>query len=164
STAAMFPRKTDQPLTLPRRSAILIPNSPSRIFRSSAMLTSLVLGAALAAPGAPIPQDTDPAPTSPAPWVLYLKTDDASRAQVMVYKNQKVAQNRQVTETVDGKVVTKVIQEQVERIVATYVQLENVNPKFTTVQGTTLTSAAVLKRAKDGLVVLVSADGKAVSK
>lgn len=128
------------------------------------MLTSLVLGAALAAPGAPVPRDTEPAPTGPAPWVLYLKADDAGRAQVMVYKNQKVTQSRSVIETVDGKPTTKIVQEEVERMVASYVALDTINPKFTTAQGATLTTDSVMKRAKTGFVVLVSADGKPVSK
>ena len=128
------------------------------------MLTSLLLGAALAAPGAPIPKDSDPAPAGPAPWMLYLKADDAGRAQVLMYKNQKVTQSRQITETVDGKPVTKIVQEQVERTVATYVVLDSVNPKFTSAQGTALTSESVMKRAKDGVVLFISADGKPVSK
>ena len=128
------------------------------------MFTSLLLGAALAAPGAPIPKDADPAPTGPAPWVFYLKPDDAGHIQILVYKNQKVTQNRQVTETVDGKAVTKIVQETVDRILPNYVQLDATNPKFVTVGGTTLTLETVIKRAKEGLVVLVSADGKPVEK
>ena len=128
------------------------------------MLTSLLLGAALAAPGAPIPKDADPAPTGPAPWVLYLKSDDAGRAQIMVYKNQKITQNRQVTETVDGKPITKMVQETVDRMVASYVLLDSTNPKFATVSGSTMTLETAMKRAKEGLVVLVSADGKPVAK
>ncbi len=128
------------------------------------MFTSLLLGAALAAPGAPIPKDAAPAPTGPAPWVLYLKADDTGRTQILVYKNQKVTQNRQVTETVDGKPVTKIVQETVDRILPNYVALDATNPKFITAGGTTLTLDTVMKRAKDGLVVLVSADGKPVEK
>lgn len=128
------------------------------------MLTSMLLGAALAAPGAPIPKDADPAPTGPAPWVLYLKSDASGRAQVLVYKNQKVTQGRQVTETVDGKVVTKIVQETVDRMIASYVLLDSTNPKLTTPSGTNLTLDTVMKRAKDGIVVFVSADGKPVAK
>ena len=128
------------------------------------MFTSLLLGAALAAPGAPLPKDADPAPTGPAPWVFYLKPDDAGHIQILVYKNQKVTQNRQVTETVDGKAVTKIVQETVDRILPNYVQLDATNPKFVSVGGTTLTLETVIKRAKEGLVVLVSADGKPVEK
>lgn len=128
------------------------------------MFTSLLLGAALAAPGAPIPKDAAPAPTGPAPWVLYLKADAAGHIQILVYKNQKVTQNRQVTETVDGKPVTKIVQETVDRILPNYVALDTTNPKFITAGGTTLTLDTVMKRAKDGLVVLVSADGKPVEK
>ncbi len=128
------------------------------------MFTSLLLGAALAAPGAPIPKDADPAPTGPAPWVLHLKADDTGHIQILVYKNQKVTQNRQVTETVDGKIVTKIVQETVDRILPNYVQLGAANPKFITAGGTTLTLDTVVKRAKDGIVVLLSADGKPVEK
>jgi hypothetical protein len=128
------------------------------------MLTSLLLGAALAAPGAPIPRDADPAPAGPAPWVLYLKTNENGQAQVLVYKKQKSTINRQIVEHINGKAVTKLVQEEVERLSATYVGLETLNPKFTTVQGTERSADAVLKKAKDGLVVFVSADGKPVSK
>ena len=128
------------------------------------MLTSMLLGAALAAPGAPIPKDADPAPTGPAPWVLHLKSDATGRAQVLIYKNQKVTQSRQVTETVDGKVVTRIVQETVDRMIASYVLLDSTNPKFITAGGTSLTLDTVMKRAKDGIVVFVSADGKPVGK
>lgn len=128
------------------------------------MLTSMLLGAAIATPGAPIPADAAPAATGPAPWVLYLKSDANGRAQVMVYKTQTVNQSRAVSEIVDGKPVTKVIQEQIERTLPTYVMFENVNAKFTTAQGGTLTLDSVMKRAKEGVVLLVSADGKPVSR
>ena len=128
------------------------------------MLTSLLLGAALAAPGAPVPATADPAPAGPAPWVLHLKADDNGRAQVMIYKTQKVTQSRAVTETVDGKQVTKVIQEQVERTMPTYVLLDAQNPTLTTAGGSKVLLDNLMKQAKAGIVVLVSADGKPVSK
>ena len=124
------------------------------------MFTSLLLGAAFAAPGAPLPASAEPAPTGPAPWVLHFKAD----VQVAVYRTQKVMQSRAVNETVDGKVVQKIVQEQIERMTASYVQVDGINPKFTTVSGTSLNTESVMKRAKDGIVVLVSADGKPIAK
>jgi len=128
------------------------------------MMTSLLLGAALAAPGAPVPAGADPAPTGPAPWVIYLKADENVRPQIMVTRMQKVTQTRNVTEIVDGKPVAKMVTEQVDRLLTTYVQLDTVNAKFATAEGTTLTAANVLKKIKDGAVLLVSADAKPVSK
>jgi hypothetical protein len=128
------------------------------------MLTSLLLGAAVAAPGAPIPTDTDAGRTGPAPWVLHLRTDDSGRAQIMVYKNQKVTRSRSVVENVNGKPTTKIVTEEIEQIMPSYVMLDSLNPKFTTAQGTPLSAEQVLKRAKDGMTVLVSADNKPVGK
>jgi len=130
------------------------------------MMTSLVLGAALAAPGAPVPADADTGRPGPAPWLLYLKPDENGRAQVLIYKNQKVTTTRVVTEVVDGKQVTKHVSEESERLMASYVLLDGLSPapSFTTAAGQKLTHEAVMKRAKGGLVVLVSADGKPVSR
>lgn len=130
------------------------------------MLTSMLFGAALAAPGAPVPSSADPAPAGPAPWVLHLKVDESQnqRAQIMISKTQKVTQSRAVFENVNGQQVQKIVQEQVERLVNSYVLLDNVNPTLTTAGGMKITMETLLKRAKTGVVLLISADGKPVSK
>jgi hypothetical protein len=124
----------------------------------------VVVGAGGAPRGAPIPKDTHTAPAGPAPWLLYLTPDESGRAAIMVYKNQKVTTSRAVTETVEGKAVTKFVQEQTERLTATHVLLDSLKPNYITVGGTALTHDQAMKRAKDGVAVLVSADGKPVSK
>ncbi|MDB5309145.1 MAG: hypothetical protein JWO38_3347 [Gemmataceae bacterium] len=128
------------------------------------MLTSFVLGAALVAPAAPVPRDTNPAPVGPAPWVVYLKADDSGRVALTVYKNLKVTQTRLVTTVENGNPVTKQVQEEVDRLLPSYLVLGDLNARFATAQGTALTPEGVMRRAKDGLVVLVSADGKPVEK
>ena len=128
------------------------------------MLTSLLFGAAVMAPAAPIPKDTDPAPAGPAPWVLYLKANDNGQVAVTVSKYQTITQPRQVTTTENGQPVTKIVNEQVERLIATYHVLNDMKLAFVTVGGSAVPADAVMKRAKDGIVVLVSADGKQVSK
>jgi hypothetical protein len=130
------------------------------------MLTSMLLGAAFVAPGAPVPSSADPAPAGPAPWVLYLKVDESQnqRAQIMISKTQKVTQSRAVFENVNGQQVQKIVQEQVERLVNSYVLLDSVNPTLTTAGGMKVSMESLLKRAKTGVVLLISADGKPVSK
>lgn len=128
------------------------------------MLSSLVFGAALAAPSVPVPKDAAPTPTGPAPWVVYLKADAGGQTMLMVSRVQKVTQARQVTGIENGKRVTKIVREEVERPVASYVSLADQGAKFTTAAGAPVSAEAVQRRAQNGLVVLVSADGKPVEK
>lgn len=128
------------------------------------MLSSLVFGAALAAPSAPVPKDADPVPAGPAPWVVYLKADAGGQTMLAVSRIQKVTQARQVATTENGKPVTKIIREEVTRPVTSYVSLADQGAKFTTAGGTPASADAVCRRARGGLVVLVSADGKPVGK
>ena len=128
------------------------------------MLTSLLFGAAVMAPAAPIPKDTDPAPAGPAPWVLYLKANDNGQVAVTVSKYQTITQPRQVTTTENGQPVTKIVNEQVERLIATYHLLNDMKLAFVTVGGSAVPADAVMKRAKDGIVVLVSADVRAMGR
>ncbi len=128
------------------------------------MLISLLLGTVLTAPAAPVPRDTDPPPAGPAPHVIYLKADFTGRVNVQVYQTQKVTQARTVNTVENGKPVSRVVREQVEQTASMYVSLADIKAKFTTADGVALTTEAVMRRAKDGLVVLVSADGKPVEK
>jgi hypothetical protein len=123
-----------------------------------------VFGAALTAPGAPVPPDTVPAPTGPAPQVAFLRADPTGKVwvQVLTYQKQKQTRSRSVVE--NGQRVVK--QEVVEVMVPTYSrkQLGDVGAKFTTADGSELTADDALRRIKDGTAVLVSADGKPVQK
>jgi hypothetical protein len=83
---------------------------------------------------------------------------------VMVHKTQKVVQARFVTEVVGGKQVNKQVTSEVERTVASYVTLTDRNARFATAAGTPVAAGVALKRAADGLTVLVSADGKPVDR
>jgi hypothetical protein len=127
------------------------------------MFSSLLLGAALA-PAAPIPQDTNPTPTGPAPWVLYLKADTSGQVGIIVTTYQKVKQTRGVVTNENGKQVVKQVQEEVTVPSQAHHVLNNMAAAYRTAAGTDLTAADVLKRAKDGVVVLVAADGKPVEK
>jgi len=128
------------------------------------MFSTLVFGAALAAPAAPIPKDTNPAPTGPAPWVVYLKGDAGGNVGLTVVTYQKVKQIRGVVTIENGKQVVKNVEQEINQPSHAYHQLNTLPAKFTTAGGTALAAAEVVKRAKDGVVVLVSADGKPVEK
>ncbi len=128
------------------------------------MVSTLVLGAALAAPAAPVPPGATPAPTSPAPWILYLKSDQSGNIRLITYKTQKVKVTRTIMENQNGKPVTKTVEQEITRMVPTSFQLDQQSAKFTTAAGTSLDADAILKQARDGIVVLVSADGKPVEK
>ncbi|HEY2909461.1 MAG TPA: hypothetical protein VGI99_04405, partial [Gemmataceae bacterium] len=128
------------------------------------MLTSLVFGAALAVPSAPLPKDAEATPAGPPPWMARLQADASGHVQLLLFRKQKYTQGRQVTETVNGKPTTKIVYEQVERIGQQYVLVETMSTKCVTAQGTEIPSATVMKRAEKGLTVYISADGKPVSK
>ncbi len=128
------------------------------------MFSSLILGAALAAPAAPVPRDAAPAPANPAPWVLYLKTDPNGRIQLVSYTSQKVKVSRTVTENENGKPVTRQVEQEITRMVPSSFLLDEQKAKFTTAAGTELGAVQVMKQTRDGIVVLVSADGKPVDK
>lgn len=128
------------------------------------MLTTLIFGTVLSAPAAPIPRDTDPAPVGPAPHAIYLKADFTGQVNVQVHKAQKVTQTRTVNTVENGKPVAKIVKEQIEQPYSIYVSLADIKPKFTTAAGIAVTSEEAMRRAKDGFVLLVSADGKPVEK
>ena len=128
------------------------------------MISTLVLGAALAAPAAPVPRDATPAPASPAPWVLYLKADQNGRIQLMSYKSVKVKGTRTVIENQNGKRIAKTVEEETTQIARTSFLLDERSAKFETAAGSNLNAGQVMKQTRDGIVVLVSADGKPVEK
>lgn len=128
------------------------------------MLTSLLLGAALSTPAAPIPKNADAAPAGPAPWMVHLKADANGNVQLLLFRMQKYSQAQSVLETVNGKATRKIVRQQVERMGQIYVSLKASNPKCTTAAGVEVPLDSVIAKAKDGVLAFISADGKPVSK
>ncbi len=128
------------------------------------MYPSLVLSAALFAPAAPVPRDTVPNVTGPAPRVLALKADASGAVRVI----GTIPVKQTVTNTYFVMEGNKQVQKNVEQdIVSTQYfnkTLADFNGKFATADGRTLTLDEVLNRVKGGATVLASADGKPISK
>jgi hypothetical protein len=136
------------------------------------MYPSLVLSAALIAPAAPVPRDTAPNTTGPAPRVLALKADASGAVRVIgtIPTKVTVTNTHFVVETVveNGQKVQKQVQKQVEQDIVTsqYFNkaLADFNGKFTTADGTPLSAEEATSRVKNGATVLASADGKPIAK
>jgi hypothetical protein len=136
------------------------------------MYPSLVLSAALIAPAAPVPRDTAPNTTGPAPRVLALKADSNGAVRVIgtIPTKVTVTNTHFVIETVveNNQKVQKQVQKQVEQDIVTsqYFNkaLADFNGKFTTADGTPLTAEEATSRVKNGATVLASADGKPIAK
>ena len=128
------------------------------------MLPSLLVAAAVTAPAAPIPRDTDPNTSGPAPRVVAVKADGSGIVWItaQVYEKRKVPQQFFVVE--NGKQVLK--QQEVEQMVSNYIRksIADFGGKFTTADGTALTAEEATKRVKEGATLLVTADGKPISK
>jgi hypothetical protein len=126
------------------------------------MLATLLL-AASAAPAAPVPADAHPAPAGPAPWVVHLK-DDGTPLQLLVQAPRKVKQTHTVVENVNGQQQVKQVVRDVTIMQATQVALTGLAATVTTADGAPSGVPELLRRAKDGVTVLVSADGKPVER
>ncbi len=136
------------------------------------MYPSLVLSAALITPAAPVPRDTVPSTPGPAPQVLALKADASGTVRIVGTIPTKVTVTNayftveQVME--NGKPVQRQVQKQIEQDVVTsqYVNktLADCNGKFMTADGKPLTVDEANNRVKNGATVLVSSDGKPISK
>ncbi len=128
------------------------------------MLPSLLVAAAITAPGAPIPKDTVPNTTGPAPRVVAVKADAGGAVWITayVYQKQKVQQQFFVNE--NGKQVMK--QQEVEQMTSNYIRktLNDFGGKFATADGTSITAEDATQRVKDGGTLLVTSDGKPVDK
>ena len=135
------------------------------------MNASLVLSAALLAPTAPVPRDTAPNTTGPAPRVLALKADAGGAVRVIgnVPTKVTVTNTHFVIENVveNGKPIQRQVQKQVEQDIVTsqYFNktLAEFNAKFTTADGSPLTLEEATARVKNGATVLASADGKPIA-
>src|SRR5262249_50496657 len=128
------------------------------------MVTSLVLGTALLAPGAPVPQDTIPTPTGPAPHVAYLKADPNGDVCINGFTVQKQKVTRTISTIENGQRVIKQVED--EQLVphAFQTRLTEAGGPITTAAGAERRPADAARRVKDGAPVLVSADGKPVEK
>lgn len=126
------------------------------------MMPSLLVAAAMTAPGAPVPKDTVPNTTGPAPRIAAVKADAGGVVWVTahIYQKQKVQQQFVVVE--NGKQVVK--QQEVEQTVATYVRksLGDFGGKFNTADGMAISAEEATRRVKDGATLLITADGKPV--
>lgn len=128
------------------------------------MYPSLVLSAALIAPAAPIPRDTVPNATGPAPRVLALKADNGGSVRVIgtVYTKQTVTATQFVIEA-NNQQVQKLVE--YDTVTSQYVNktLAEFNGKFATADGRPLSADEATSRVKAGATVLASSDGKPIS-
>jgi hypothetical protein len=128
------------------------------------MLPSLLVAAAITAPAAPVPRDTVPNTTGPAPRVVAVKADANGQVWITanVYEKRKFPQQYAVIE--NGKQVIKT--QEVEQLTSNYVrkQIGDFGGKFVTAGGLPLTTEDATRRVKDGATLLVTADGKPIDK
>jgi hypothetical protein len=135
------------------------------------MYPSLVLSAALVVPAAPVPRDTAPNTSGPAPRVIALKADATGTVRITgsIPTKVTVTNTHFVIENVveNGKQVQKQVQKQVEQDIVTsqYFSktLSEFNGKFTTADGTALTLEEATARVKNGATLLASSDGKPIA-
>lgn len=127
------------------------------------MLPALLLAATVTASGAPVPSDTPPNPSGPAPRILAVKANAAGIVQVSAIVYEKRKMQTQYVDMENGKQVLK--QREQEVTTSTYLMknLEDFGGKFSAADGTSLTAEQAVKRAKGGATVLVPADGKAIA-
>lgn len=141
------------------------------------MLPSLALAAALLAPAAPMPKDTTPNPTGPAPQVIYLSATQNIRGiggvapanaarpaaakegiNLITYTTKKV--QMQVPKRVNGKIEFE--KKEVDQRMPTSKLLGERGEVFTTIDGSKLTAEEAVRRLSAGAVALISMDGKPV--
>jgi hypothetical protein len=126
------------------------------------MMPTLLVAAAIAAPGAPIPKDTLPNPAGPAPRVLAVKANSNGGVTIIaiVYEKRKIQQQFFVIE--NGKQVLK--QQETEVMSSTYIQknLGDFGGKFTTADGADINVEQATRRVKDGATMLITTDGKPI--
>lgn len=126
------------------------------------MLPTLLVAATLTAPGAPIPKETLPNPVGPAPRILAVRANETGSVWIsaIVFEKRKIQIQFWVME--NGKQVLK--QQEQEQIFSTYIQktLGEFSGKFSTADGTTLTSEQASKLVKDGGTILIAPEGKPV--
>src|SRR5580658_602170 len=128
------------------------------------MMQSLLVVAAIAAPGAPVPKDTLPNPVGPPPKVLAVRANSAGGVTIIaiVYEKRKIQQQFFVME--NGKQVLK--QQETEIMTSTYIHknLGDFGGKFTTADGADITAEQATRRVRDGATILITADGKPIDR
>lgn len=128
------------------------------------MFSSLLVAAVVSAPAAPVPKESLPNTTGPAPRVLAVKADGNGTVWItgQVYEKRKQTINMTVME--NGKAVTK--QQEREVMTSNYVRktIGDFGGKFATADGKPLTTEEATRRVKGGAIVLISADGKPIDK
>ncbi len=128
------------------------------------MYSSLVLSTALLAPAAPIPRDSGPNATGPAPRVLALKADESGTVRVIYTVPIKQTVTSVYFEMEGNQQVQKQIEHDVVNNQYFNRSLSEFNGKFTTADGTPLTADEAAARVKKGATVLASSDGKPIGK
>ena len=126
------------------------------------MLPSLFVAAAISAPGAPVPKDSLPNTTGPAPRVVAVKSDANGSVWItaQVWEKRKVQQQIFIME--NGKQVMK--QQEVEQNHPNYIHkaIGEFGGKFWTADGTSVSTEDATRRLKGGAMLLVTADGKPI--
>ncbi|VTR95052.1 unnamed protein product [Gemmata massiliana] len=128
------------------------------------MYSSLVLSTALLAPAAPIPRDSGPSTTGPAPRVLALKADESGTVRVIYTVPIKQTVTSVYFEMEGNQQVQKQIEHDVVNNQYFNKSLPEFSGKFTTANGTPLTADEAAARVKKGATVLASSDGKPIGK
>ncbi len=128
------------------------------------MLPSLLVAAALTAPAAPVPKDTVPNMTGPAPRIVAVKAEAGGTVWITAHVYQKQKVQHQFVAIENGKQVVK--QQEVEQMTSNYVRksIGDFGGKFVTADGTSLTSEDAARRLHNGATLLITADGKPVDK
>src|SRR5262245_45003048 len=127
------------------------------------MMPSLVLAATLTAPAAPVPRDTVPSTSGPAPLVLALKADAGGSVRIIgnTFFRQKIQNQFFVME--NNKQVMKQVEQEITNSHYFNKTLTELNAKFQTAGGSPLTASEATSRVKAGATVLISTDGKPVA-
>jgi hypothetical protein len=126
------------------------------------MMPSLLLAATLMAPGAPIPKDTAPTPSGPAPRILAVKANESGTVMIFATVMVKRKIMAQVVVVENGKQVVK--QQEQEITTQTYINknIEDFGGKFTAADGTVITADQASRKVRDGATILITADGKPI--
>ena len=126
------------------------------------MNTTFILTTLLLTPHAPVPHETSQTPTGPAPWMIYLKEHPSGTVGLMLSTLEPAKVIHNVTVRENGKVITKQVESQITRRTFSRLTLDQVQGSYTSASGKPVTASEVSKRAKDGLAILISADGKPI--
>src|SRR5262245_15913842 len=122
--------------------------APTHGPRSLAMGPSLVLGTVLLTPAAPVPADTIPTPTGPAPQIAYLRPEPNGAVYVTGYTLQRQKVARPELRIEDGKEVVKQVTEEQNVPVPFRRPFAGLDATFATADGAEVSPDAAILRAK----------------